>query len=256
MQANRATNPWLVRPRPNRLADLRLFCFPFAGGGASLFRLWPDRLPASVELCAMQLPGRETRLRETSHQRIGPLIDDLVAALVADLDKPFALFGHSMGALVAFELARELRRQNLPRPKLLIASGRFAPQLRHRRRAIHALPEAEFREELRLLDGTPQALLDHSELMSLFSPIIRADLAVNETYTYRDEPPLELPILALGGLTDPWVHQDELEGWRLQTSNTFECEQFSGGHFFLQTATAELLTVLSRALTTLQGLPA
>lgn len=255
MQANRATNPWLVQPRPNRLADLRLFCFPFAGGGASLFRLWPDRLPAWVELCAMQLPGRESRLREPTHQRIGSLIDGLVDALAAELDKPFALFGHSMGALVAFELARELRRQNLPSPRLLIASGRFAPQLRPRRPPIHALPEVAFREELRLLDGTPQALLDHSELMGLFSPIIRADLAVNETYAYTEEPPLDLPILALGGLTDPWVHQDELEGWRLQTSDRFERQQFAGGHFFLQTATAEMLSVLSRALTTLQGFP-
>ncbi|WP_244884937.1 thioesterase II family protein [Singulisphaera acidiphila] len=256
MQANRATNPWLVRPRPNRLANFRLFCFPFAGGGASLFRLWPAQLPDWVELCAVQLPGRETRLREPIHRRIGPLIDELAEAIGTELDKPFVLFGHSMGALVAFELARELRRRNLPSPRLLIASGRIAPQLRPRRPPIHTLPEAEFREELRLLDGTPQALLDHSELMGLFSPIIRADLAVNATYAYTDEPPLDLPILALGGQTDPWVHQEELEGWRLQTNNAFEREQFLGGHFFLQTATAELLTVLSRSLTTLQGLPA
>ncbi|SIO60275.1 Surfactin synthase thioesterase subunit [Singulisphaera sp. GP187] len=256
MQTNRATNPWLVRPKPNRLANFRLFCFPFAGGGASLFRLWPDQLPEGVELCAIQLPGRETRIREPIHQLIGPLIDDLVEALAADLDQPFALFGHSMGALVAFELTRELRRRNLPSPQLLIASGRIAPQLRPRRRPIHTLPEPEFRKELRLLDGTPQALLDHNELMSLFSPIIRADLAVNATYIYTTEPPLPLPILALGGRTDPWVDQEELEGWRLQTSETFKSEHFPGSHFFLQTATAELLAVLSRALTPLQGLPA
>lgn len=255
MQANRVTNPWLVRPKPNRLASLRLFCIPFAGGGASLFRLWPDRLPDGVEVCAIQLPGRESRLREPIQTRIGPLIEALAAGLDGELDRPFALFGHSMGSLVAFELARELRRRNLPSPRLLIASGRSAPQLPRRRPLLHDLPEAAFREELRLLDGTPQVLLDHSELMSLYSPIIRADLAVNETYVYREEPPLNLPILALGGQADALAQRDEVEGWQSQTTQSFEHQQISGGHFFLQTAAAELLTVLSRALTTIPGLP-
>jgi medium-chain acyl-[acyl-carrier-protein] hydrolase len=252
MPANRATSRWLVRPKPNPDAKLRLYCVPFAGGGASLFRLWPDRLPASVEVCAVQPPGRETRLREPAHQRIAPLVDELLEAIGPDLDSPFAIFGHSMGALVGFELARAIRRRGLENPKLVIASGRAAPQLPRRYPPIHALPEAEFLDELRLLDGTPRAVLDHHELMSLFSPLIRADLAVSESYTYQVEAPLDLPLIALGGLDDPRVDRDELEAWRLQTSDRFECEQFPGSHFFLQTATAGLLSVLSRVLTQIQ----
>lgn len=255
MSTDITTRRWLVRPSPNPDAALRLFCFPFAGGGASIFRLWPAGLPSSVELCALQLPGRESRLREPAHQRIGPLLDEIVDAITPELDRPFALFGHSKGALVAFELGRELRRRGLPSPTLLIASGRVAPQLPPRRRPIHALPEAEFRDELRRLDGTPRAVLDHHELMSLFSPVIRADLAVNESYVYRAEPPLDVPLLALGGRDDPLVHADDLDAWETQTSSRFECVRFDGGHFFLQTAAPALLATLTRVLSGSLGEP-
>lgn len=191
-------------------------------------------------------------MREPAHQRIGPLIAELIETLPPDLDRPFAIFGHSFGALVAFELTRALRQVGLPSPKLLIVSGRVAPQLPLRRRPIHALPDAEFRDELRRLDGTPRAVLDHQELMGLYTPIIRADLAVNESYDYRDEPPLDIPLLALGGLDDTLVSRDDLAAWSAQTRNRFECLSFPGGHFFLQSSTPDLLATLTRALLPLQ----
>src|SRR5262245_29487970 len=143
MIANPATSRWLVRPRPNVSARLRLVCLPYAGGGASLFRLWPEGLPAVVEVCAIQLPGRETRLREPAHRHVGPLVVELAEALARSLEPPLAIFGHSMGALIGFELARQMRRRGMNGPQLLIASGRGAPQLPLRRRQIHALPEPE-----------------------------------------------------------------------------------------------------------------
>jgi medium-chain acyl-[acyl-carrier-protein] hydrolase len=250
--ANPASSRWLVRHRPAPDARLRLVCLPFVGGGASLFRFWPELLSPAVEVCAVQLPGRETRLREPAHRRVGPLVLELAEVLAHAVEPPFAIFGHSMGALVSFELARQMRRRGMTAPRLLIASGRAAPQLPLRRRPIHALPEPDFRDELRKLEGTPAAVLDHDELMALFSPTLRADFALNETYRYNEEPPLDLPILALGGVDDPWVSREELEGWRAQTAASFDCAQFPGKHFYFQTATAEVLATVGRALARLE----
>lgn len=248
MTANPSASRWLVRPRPNPSARLRLVCIPFAGAGASVYRLWPEGLPRDVEVCAVQPPGRETRFREPAHARIDPLVDELTEVLEPALDRPYAVFGHSLGSLVGFELVRALRRRGRPRPQLLIASGRTAPHLPPRRPPIHDLPEGEFLDELRQLDGTPQAVLDHDELMALFSPTIRADLAVNETYAYHHEPELDCPILALGGLEDPWVNLEELQAWAELTSAAFRCRQFPGKHFFIQTAAADVLASVSAAL--------
>jgi medium-chain acyl-[acyl-carrier-protein] hydrolase len=244
---------WLVRARPVPNAALRLFCLPYAGAGASLFAAWAERLPRTWEVCAVQLPGREGRFREPAYSRIGPLVRDLADALDGSLDSRFALFGHSFGGLVAFELARELRRRGLPGPDHLLVSGRAAPQLSPRRRPIHALPEPEFREELRRLDGTPAAVLDHDELMQLFSSLLRADFAALETYAYQDEPPLECPIAAFGGIDDARVNIDELNGWKTQTSSAFALHRLPGGHFFLQSARDELLALIGKALSAQEG---
>jgi len=187
-------------------------------------------------------------MREPCHERLAPLVDELIPAISPELDRPFALFGHSMGALIAYELTRALRSQGLPTPRLLVASGRSAPQLPRRRRPIHDLPEPEFREELRRLNGTPQAVLDHNELMSLFSPVIRADLAMNETYIYQEQPPLDLPLLALGGDDDPWVTPPELMAWGEQAQGSFTMENVPGDHFFLQGASREVLAIVSHHL--------
>jgi medium-chain acyl-[acyl-carrier-protein] hydrolase len=205
-------------------------------------------LPGSVEVCAVQLPGRESRLREPAHQRVAPLVAELCEALGPELAAPFAFFGHSMGALVAFELTRALRRQGRPGPVLLAASGRHAPHLDSRRRPIHELPEAEFRGEIRALGGTPHAVLEHEELMGLFSPLLRADFTLLETHRHAVEPPLDLPIVAVAGWDDPWVNRDELEAWRALTTAPVAVHQLPGTHFYLQTARDELLALLSEAL--------
>jgi medium-chain acyl-[acyl-carrier-protein] hydrolase len=241
--------PWLARARPNEHAALRLFCFPYAGGGALAFRGWADHMPSSVEVCPVQPPGRETRMRETPFNQVLPLARAAAEAIGPYLDKPFAFFGHSMGALIAFEVARELRRKSGRLPVKLYVSGRVAPQLPLARTPhLHSLPEPEFKEALRGLGGTPDGVLEDEMLMGLLVPLLRADFAVNEAYTYVAEPPLACPIFAMSGLRDAEVDREGLDGWREQTDGGFGLRLFPGDHFYLNSAQQLLLQVLAQDL--------
>jgi medium-chain acyl-[acyl-carrier-protein] hydrolase len=243
-----AFDSWIACRKPNPQARLRLFCFPYAGSGASIFRTWSDGLPADVEVCPVQFPGRGTRLMETPFTQLSPLVQAVAQALVPLLDKPFAFFGHSLGALVGFELARQLRRQSGVQPVRLFVSADRAPQIPRRDRPIHALPEGEFLEELRRLNGIPGKVLEEVELMQIMLPVLRADFAVYETYGYATEPPLNCPISTFGGLQDHRVSRGDLEAWRDQTSGSFSLRMFSGDHFFWNTTQPLLLQVLFQEL--------
>jgi medium-chain acyl-[acyl-carrier-protein] hydrolase len=185
---------------------------------------------------------------ETSFSRLSPLVQALAEALVPLLDMPFAVFGHSLGALVGFELARALRKQSGVQPVHLFVSADRAPQIPLPGRPIHALPEGEFLAELRCLNGTPGKVLEHAELMRIMLPILRADFAVYETYAYSAEPPLDCAISSFGGLQDRKVNCGDLEAWRDQTRASFSLRMFPGDHFFLNTSQSLLLRVLSEEL--------
>ena len=213
-----------------------------------MFRNWSDGLPADVELCPVQLPGRGTRLTEPPYSRLSLLVEALAEAILPLLDKPFAFFGHSLGSLVSFELARELRAKHQARPVRLFVSAGPAPQIPHRGLPIHNLPEGEFTAELRRLNGTPAELLDHRELMDIVIPSLRADFALYESYRYLAGPPLNCPISTFGGLSDQKVSHRDLEAWRDQTTVSFSIRMFPGDHFFLKTTQPQLLRALSQEL--------
>ena len=245
----RPFDAWIVCREPRPVPRLRLFCFPYAGGNASIFRTWPQSLPDDIEVCPIQLPGRGTRLREPPISDLSILAKVLAQVLRPLFDIPFAFFGHSLGGLIIFELARELRRNhNNIHPVQLVVSGTRAPQRAHRERDIHNLPRAEFIAELRRLKGTPDEILENLELMEIMLPVLRADFALYESYTYAVEPPLGYPIAVFGGLDDPRVEYADLEAWGDQTTVPLTPKMLRGGHFFLNTARSLFLHALAKEL--------
>lgn len=229
-------------------ANLRLFCFPYAGGSSQIFRSWSDCLPPSIEVCPVELPGRGSRFREAAFTKLSMLVEAIAPNLLPSLDKPFAFFGHSMGAVISFELTRYLRRNYDLAPVHLFVSAHRAPQIPDPDPPIHALPEAEFIQELRDLNGTPQTVLANRELMQLMLPTLRADFQAIETYVYTKEPPFECPIAAFGGLQDDSVTFDELDAWRHHTRAAFSLQMLPGDHFFIQSGSAMLLRFLCQDL--------
>jgi surfactin synthase thioesterase subunit/glycosyltransferase involved in cell wall biosynthesis len=236
------TAPWFPSIQESGNAKLRLFCFPYAGGGASAFRGWAGFLPVEIAVCPVRLPGRETRLNEPAFDSMDLLIPRLREAIAPYLDRPFAFFGHSLGAIVAFELARSLKAH----PECLFVSGARAPQLRRDHVPPPPPSDDELIAELRRLNGIPQELIDHQELVQLALPALRADTALYRKYVYQEGPPLACPIRAYGGADDARITRENLENWAVQTTESFKLEVFPGGHFFLQTHRNEFLITLAR----------
>jgi medium-chain acyl-[acyl-carrier-protein] hydrolase len=241
-------NSWVVIPKPAPQARLRLFCFPYAGGGASVYYPWQRLLPHEVELCAVQPPGREARLAEPAIPDLMDLVERIGEAIVPYLDRPFAFYGHSNGGLMAFELARKLRREGRPGPVHLYVGGRPAPPIVRTDEPVHSLPEPEFLDALRRLNGTPEEILQNAEIMELISPTLRADFSIGETYAFRPEPPLDIPVSAYGGRVDEEVSEDEVAAWREQTTGPFRLVMFPGDHFFINGDRAAVLGELSNEL--------
>lgn len=240
-------NPWLVCFKPVIEPKLRLFCFPHAGAGAGIFRTWHEQLPSDIEVCAIQLPGRERRIRETLIDDLFKLIPSLVEAILPYVDQPFAFFGHSLGALICFELSRRLITINAPTPFHLFVSACHAPQIPNPNPLTHQLPEPEFLEEIKRYNGTSPAVLQNRELMSIYSAILRADMTMNETYTYEPlayPKSFDFPISAFGGEQDHLVDKQSLESWCWQTSGSFSLQMYPGGHFFLKDQQQKLLDFL------------
>jgi medium-chain acyl-[acyl-carrier-protein] hydrolase len=243
-----SVNKWFpgLKRRPG--ARLQLFCFPFAGGGASAFRGWQDQLPAWTELWPLEYPGHETRFRDPSFDSAIPLADAICTELAAVIDLPFALFGHSMGGLLAFETARALRRRFAMDPAALFVAGHAGPQLLPFRPPIRDLPEPQFRQELRVYGGTPNEVLANEDLMQFLSPLLRRDLGICETYAYTPEPKLSFPIIAFGGAEDPTVPWDRVLQWLEQTSAGFRAYIMPGEHFFIRKAAPSICKIISRQL--------
>jgi len=248
MSTSASSSRWLWHPRHNPSAALRVFCLPFAGGSARSYGPLATALGDRTDVCAIEYPGRGSRFGEPLLRSLDALVAQLGPQLLPWMGGPFALLGYSMGAHVAFELARWLRRHGGPSPTRLLVAAARAPHLADPRPPTYALPEAAFIAELRALNGTPSEVLAHPELMELLLPILRADTEVIQTHRYRDEPPLDVPITAFGGTRDPLASTAEQEAWGAQTTAGFELHLFSGDHFFMQGAQAPFHAAVARTL--------
>jgi surfactin synthase thioesterase subunit len=222
---------WFSHPDPRPAADVRLFCLPHAGSGASVFRPWPAAFGPRVEVVAVQLPGREQRMRER------PVIEParVADAIAGEADRPFAIFGHSMGGRLAFEVARELRRTGRQLPLRLYASGTNPPHLPTAGpfAGLSTVADEELMTRLAEAGGVPQEVLAVPELFALFLPVLRADLGWVDDYTLVEEPPLPMPVVAFAGETDPVATPELMRTWDRHTEAAFTLHTFPGGHFFL-----------------------
>ena len=241
--------PWIVRFAPISSPAHRLFCFPYAGIGSSLYRLWPKLVPDGVEICAILPPGREGRIREKAMESIDEICDALLPALTPWLDRPFSFFGHSLGALVAFESARRIRTALGRLPETLFVSARIAPHLPSSSPSIHHLSDALFIEAMKKrYGGIPDVILQSPDLMALFLPVMRADMKAVETYLYREDAPLECPIMAFAGTRDAVADERGVRAWSMHTTSGFDFRAIEGDHFFVQSARAKVAGEVSSAL--------
>jgi surfactin synthase thioesterase subunit len=238
---------WVKYPGPRPRAHTRLFAFHYAGGSASIFRAWPGRLPDGIEVIAIQLPGREGRIAEPPYDRMDPLVDQLIAVLQPHLDRPFVYFGCSMGARVSYALAQAQRERGLPLPGALFLAASPGPSLPVRVPGWDE-PDEQLVDYLRGLGGTPGAVLDKPELLSLVLPTVRADLTVVATWPYTGPAALPIPIHAFAGADDHYATPDRMAAWRRETEQDFTLSVIDGGHFFIHSALPEVLDLIARDL--------
>lgn len=243
------TSDWFVRYRPPSSATIRLFCFPYAGGGAAAFRPWSQDLPNHVDVCAFLLPGRESRVREPPLSSLEEMVETAVAAIRRYGDLPFALFGHSMGSVIAFELTRRLAAERLPQPLHVWLSARRAPGATDPDPPLRHLDDASFLDALdHRYGGIPAPVRADRELMALLLPGLRADIAALETHELLPEPRIACPLTVFGGSADPRAPSRELEGWRAATTGRFRIRVFDGDHFYVVPRRAEVLAEIAKEL--------
>lgn len=241
-------NPWLNLYQPRPLAKVRLFCFPHAGCAAATYGGWAAALPPDIESYAIEYPGRGARRAERPFVRLPALVAALLTSVGDAFTMPFATFGHCLGALIAFELVRQLQRQGQSPPVAMFVAGCRGPSLPPRKPPVYTLSEPELLDELRALNGMSDDMLARRDLLDLFLPTLRADFEVGDTYVYRPAAKIDCPIIASAGAADPETPPDDLQAWAAESHEPLIVRRYPGDHFFLRTAEASVLHDLARDL--------
>jgi medium-chain acyl-[acyl-carrier-protein] hydrolase len=243
-----SASPWIVRSNgsgSSKSSKMRLICLPYAGGGAGAFFRWSSLVDNAIDVIRIQLPGHETRIREPLLRRSEDVVFAMADALLRFLDRPFFVYGHSMGALLGFELIRKLRADHGIMPVHLFVSSFRAPHLQPVDPPIHELPEDLFINQLQQYGGVPEQILAERELMDLMLPILRADFQILETYVCKEEHALECPITAFGGMHDAKTREHMVTAWQRETSRHFRSLFFTGGHFFINENPLAVISVVN-----------
>ncbi|MCF8170954.1 MAG: alpha/beta fold hydrolase [Candidatus Methylopumilus sp.] len=237
-------NQWVTCPYPQPDATLRLFCLPFAGGGASIYRSWGKLLGPSIEVCPIQLPGRENRFSEPAFKNAQALAQALANQLQLYSNKPFAIYGHSMGALLAFELTRALQANGLEMPEVLMLGAHRAAHLPRTRETLYTLDDKTFIERLQRFGGFPEEVLASEELLQFLLPTLKADFTLCDTYTHTDDLALNCPIHVFAGDSDPEAPPAVMDSWRQHSSVETQMHVFQAGHFFIRTDLEKVIQTL------------
>jgi surfactin synthase thioesterase subunit len=227
------SSEWFIRPQPKLAPVARLICLPYAGGSAATYVPWAKSLPAQVELIALQPPGRGSRMNEAPHARMESLVAQLMDVFPRITERPYVLFGHSLGARVAFEVTLQCQHKGIPLPARLIASGSRAPHLPKRQPPLHDLPDAQFVEALRDLDGTPEEILNNHDLIQWLLPLLRADFRIADQHR-APRTALNCPLTVFAGTEDETVSPAEAEAWKELTTGELDIRWVTGGHFFVE----------------------
>jgi len=245
-----AAGPWVQRFLPRPHCDVRIFCFHHAGVGAAVYRPWALAMSADVEVCALELPGRGNRLGEPPLEDVAQMVAQCLPQLLPELDRPFLFFGHSMGAVLAYEVALALLHAGKAMPEHLLVSGRRPPHVPDPCSPLGDLPDHAFLTEInRRYGGIRPELLAHPDVMALLLPALRADIrALDRHRPAQPRPPLPCPITAMGGDADSVTPIEHLEAWRPLTAAPFDLKQYRGDHFYLEPRRAELLADIDAVL--------
>ena len=228
-------NTWITCPKPLPEARVRLFCLPFAGGGASIYRGWAKDLEPAIEVCPIQLPGRENRFSEKAHEHVQTLAPAIANQLQFYLDKPYLIYGHSMGALLAFEVLRILQQKGQAMPETAILGAHRAAHLPPKRQPMSTLDDASFLAKLTTFGGFPDEVLQSQELLQFVLPTLRADFALCDSYPFTPGPALDCPLALIAGRHDQEVNPQDMQPWQTHTLHPARLVTLDAGHFFLKT---------------------
>ncbi len=248
MQHDAINKRWFRKIGSAAAPKLQLFCFPYGGSGPGAYRSWQNHFGDQVELTGILYPGREARIADPLMIDIKKITASLLPSILPRLHRPFAFFGHSMGALISFELTRMLQAANKPMPSQLIVSGTGAPHIPERD-PIHHLPDQEFMQAVIDLNGLPPEVLANRELLAYALPVIRADFTACETYEFDQQGgKIGCPLTVFGGSKDPLVEADDFEQWEQHAGDEYQLQMFDGDHFFIDTHRDQVLSCVQQRL--------
>lgn len=239
-------NNWYLKYENKPHAPIRLFCFHHSGGGASVYHPWLKLLSPNIEMIAIQLPGRESRFTEPLTNNLNEIVEKLTEHFNFYKGKPYIIFGHSLGGLLAYEFTKSIQRHYSLLPNQLIISATKAPHLPFRMKHLSKLDSKALKEELKVYNGIDEHLLSNDELLELFLPIIKSDFSISETYNYTHSNPLSCDILAISGTEDKTVNENEVQAWSKHTEGKFEHTSIAGGHFFIKEHQKEILELINQ----------
>ncbi len=233
---------------PDTGSEINLFCLPFAGGNKYSYRLYNEQAPPFLKLIPLELPGRGARIREPLLTQVDAMVDDMFAQMKPHLHKPYAIYGHSMGAMLTYLITRRIVEEKLyNKPLHLFLTGCSGPSARDINQKRHLLPKNEFIAKLKEYGGSPDEILYDEGLMNFFEPILRADFKGIENYVYQEVAPMDIPMTVIIGTDEP-VTTESAEAWKLETSETFELHQFSGKHFFIFEHAGKIMRMITQEL--------